>query len=229
MLVFVSVVLFGSNAIGQGEPKVVLVDEFGKPSCEELWAQLDFLSSKLAGSPTSSAVIDISAPASEVPHVPVYWHRMVQNYFAIRKLGPERIRIRMLKLGDEWNIKFWMLPTGTNPPEAERAEWSLKYPSGTKPFVFTNGDPYSVRSGVCLNVDEIGLLARAVDENPLSRVNVVVIVRSDREFARRRATILKELVEDYSISPSRIRMFKKLTKRPNPYGIDPRTEYWLLP
>ena len=103
------------------------------------------------------------------------------------------------------------------------------YPSGTKPFLFTEGESYSVELGVCLDVDEVALLAKALEFNPAARVNVVLIVRSNREYLRRKEKTTKELVDAYSISRSRIRMFRKLASKPNPYGIYPTTEYWLIP
>lgn len=114
-------------------------------------------------------------------------------------------------------------------PELEQSEWRMSYPAGTKSFLFTNGDSYSVEVGVCLDVDEVALLAKALEFNTNARVNVVLIVRSNREFLRRKQMVIKSLVDKYSMDRSRVRVFQKISSKPNPYRINPTTEYWLLP
>ena len=85
-----------------------------------------------------------------------------------------------------------------------------------------------VEVGVCLCVDGLALLADAVKENPGSRVSVVLIARSERSFQRRKLQTLKELGE-YSIPRHRVRVFEVISRKPNPFGIKPEAEYWLLP
>ena len=214
----------GQTPSPAGEP----FTEMGKPDCEMLWAQLDLASSETLKVAGSRLVIDITGFVQDSPERNVYWYEFVRSYFARRKIEPDRWTIRTLPLADQWTIKFWILPAGSDPPQVIERKWRLKYPSGTKPFMFTNGDSYSVEVGVCLYVDEVAMLADAVKENPSSRVNVVLTVKSDREFIRRKRKVLKEL-DEYSVSPDKVRVFKKISRKPNPYGIDPTIEYWLLP
>lgn len=214
--------------LGQEPQKAVLFDEFGSPDCENLWARLDGVMHELSFKPTSTATVEISGIASDV-HVNFYWENMIRGYFIRRNLPQDRWIVRRTALGKERRVRFWITPSGGVLPEIQEAEWDMKYPVGTKPFIFTNGRSYSVEVGVCLDVNEIALLAKALESNPDARINVVLIVGSDRECLRRRRETIKELVEVYSMERSRIRMFKKLSSKPNPYGIHPTAEYWLVP
>lgn len=227
-LIAILLLTFGVGANGQAPPKAVLVDEFGKPDCEVLWAKLDGFIQQVQTDPTSIATIEISGKTDD-SHGNFYWDNMIRGYFVRRNIPKERWSVRRAALGNERIVRFWLTPPGAIPPKIEVAEWDMAYPIDTKPFIFTNGESYSVEVGVCLYVDEIALLAKALEFNPAARVNVVLIVRSDREYLRRRQKTIKELVDGYSIRRSRIKIFKKLSSKPNPYGINPTTEYWLIP
>ncbi len=212
----------------RGQEQPTLITELGSPDCEFLWSQLDTVASEMSKHPASTLTVDMAGLATAFPHRNIYWYEMLRGYFSSRKLAAQRWQIRQLPLADQWRIQFWLVPPAAKPPETQGALWNFKYPPGTKPFLFTNGESYSVTVGVCLPVDEIGLLGAAFNENPGSRVNAVLIVRTDREFEKRKRQVLKTLAE-YSIPRARVRVFKKISKEPNPHGINPVTEYWFLP
>jgi len=226
---FLLLICFVAATAAQEPPKAVLYDEFGKPDCELLWARLDGLASELQKRPDTVAIVDIISAPSKDPHIAFYWDSMIRGYFIRRKFPQHRLNIRRGVLASDWSIKFWVSSPGARLPELKESKWQMIYQSGSKPFLFTNGESYSVEVGVCLDVDEIALLAKALGFNPGARVNVVLIARSNREFLRRKAKVTETLVNGYSIDRSRFRIIKKINSKPNPYGIDPTTEYWLLP
>ncbi len=189
---------FGANS--QELPKAVLVDELGNPDCEVLWAKLDSFMHQVQVAPESVAIVEISGKTNEL-FGNFYWDNMIRGYFATRNIPQERWSIRRTGLGNERVVRFWLKPADSSPPDIEVAEWTMIYPLGTKPFLFTTGDSYSVEIGVCLYVDEIALLAKALEFNTAARFNVVLIARTDREYLRRKQKTLKDLVHNYSISP----------------------------
>jgi len=196
--------------------------------CEVLWATLDAFAVEIQRNPTSIATVEISGKADD-RRGNFYWDSMIRGYFVRRSIPGEKWRVKRTTLGNERRAKFWLTPVGAPPPKTEGSEWSFRYPAGTKPFIFTNGKSYSVEIGVCLDVDEIALLAKALESNPSARVNVVLIVRSAREYQRRKRNVIKTLKDQYSVAPSRIKTFKKISTKPNPYGIEPNVEYWFVP
>lgn len=213
---------------GQEVPKAVLVDELSNPNCEDLWARLDAFANNIPANPTSTATVEISGKKNDTLGN-FYWDSMIRGYFQSRKLLGQRWRVVRTAIGDQRKVRFWLTPPGALEPNVDPVNWEMSYTPGTKPFVFTNGESHSVEVGVCLYVDEIALLSMALSSNPATRVNVVLMVRNDREFVRRKRSIARMLVNDYSVSQSRFRFFKLINRKPNPYGIRPTTEYWLLP
>jgi hypothetical protein len=226
-LIAILLLAFGIFASGQDPPKASLYDEFSEPTCEVLWAQLDGLTQEMRENPTVRATIEISGKPGE-PHVNLYWEQMIQGYLA-RSIANERWNLVRTPLGKQRVVRFLLTPTGATLPKIESADWSLEYPPDTKPFILTNGKSYSVEVGVCLAVDELALLAEMLKNNAGSRVNVVLVVRSTREFERRKRQALKTLTSQYAIPVSRIRIFRQARTKPNPYGIEPDAEYWFIP
>ena len=212
----------------QVPPKTVLLNEIGDPQCEFLWAALDHLRAEILNKPGSFATVEISGVTGD-PRGNFYWEAFIRNHLA-RYTPKASWAIHRTAVGSDRRVKLWLTPPGGDPPKINVAEWSFIYPPDTKPFVFSNGgEDHSVKSGVCLYVDEIRLLANALRENPEARLNVVLIVPSDRAYRRRRANTLRMLTREYSISPSHIRIFRKLDTKPDPHDLEPDAEYWFVP
>lgn len=213
--------------VGQDVSGTSLVDEFSNPNCEDIWARLDNFLTQLNNNPMATATISMSAKRGEARD-DLYYETMMRNYFITRKVALERWRIIRTKAEESRIIRFWLTPPGARLPMLEVAAWSLEYPLGTKPFIFTNGENYMVEVTVCLYVNELDLLAKVLAANPHSRTNVVLIVKSKEQFYRRKKQVLRKLVGDYSISSNRIKFFQRINRRPNPYGIRSDAEYWFV-
>ena len=126
-------------------------------------------------------------------------------------------------------VELWITPAGAERPKIDSAEWSLIYPKGTKPFIFAYDPDHSEEVDVCLASDQTGLLAEVLKANPSARTNIVLKVRSQNEFARRKRQTISELVNHYEISVQQIKIFKQIAHKPDRYHIEPDTEYWLVP
>ncbi len=223
---FVFVLAF--QVLGQEPAKTFLVDEFANPGCEDLWARLDNFLVQMGNNPTATGTIWIAEKRGDVRDN-LYYEAMIRNYLIERKLSPDRWRIIRTGPKNERLVKFWITPPEAQPASVNPSSWSFEYPPVTKPFIFTNGENYMVEMTVCIYVDEISLLAKVLDANPRANTNVVLIVRTNKEFNSRKRRVLKELVLYYAINKKKIRFFKRIDKRPNPYGIRPKTEYWFIP
>jgi hypothetical protein len=224
-ILFATVLIF-SVSRAQNAPR--LLDESGSPDCEVLWSRLDAFASDLAKNPASVGRIEIVGDADEPPHVDFYWLSMIRGYGVRRRIDHSRWQVRRLPRDGERRVKFWLVPPGARLSDTEEAEWSFTYADNTRPFIFSNGKSYSVELGVCLDVDEIELLATALDANPKARLNVVLITPTESTYQRRKEKTLRTLMKDYSIAKSRIRFFRKIGRPKSGYP-DPDAEYWFVP
>lgn len=205
----------------------VVADEFQNPNCEDMWAHLDNFAIQILNNSEAIATTEISGKVGDLRNN-LYWEAMIRSYFNQREISAERNRIVRTPLTDKRFVRFWLTPPGAALPSANAEEWSMNYSSGTKPFIFTYHDSWAAENTICLNVDELALLARVMAANPGARVNVVLYTRSDREYLRRKTKVIQELNDDYDIPTRRIRMFKKILPKPDPRRIQPNAEYWLL-
>jgi len=211
------------------DKQAILVDKFQDASCEVLWARLDNLSSQLNSNPEVIATIAMSGKIGQLRD-DLWIDDMIRGYFrSTRPIPSDRWKIVRTAPKAERNIEFWITPVGGEPPRIESAEWSLGLPKETNPFVFDYEPDHMEEVTVCLDSDRIRLLAQVLQANQTARTNVVLIVRSQNEFVRRTRRTMSELVGVYGISRQQIRIFKKITRRPNPYRIHPDVEYWLVP
>lgn len=216
------------SGLAQHQATSMLIDEFTDPNCEDLWARLDNLSVQIRANPSAVATVEISGKTNDI-RANLYWESMIRTYLIKRKFPSERWRLIRTPLQVHRRFRFSLTPPRAPLPDTDDADWPIEYAPGKEPFIFTSGDSYAVEINVCLYVDEIALLEKVVAANPRSRLNVVLIVKSERQFRRRKRDTLAMLSEDYAIPLTRIKVFKKISRKPNPYGIEPNTEYWLLP
>ncbi len=224
----VGIIFFVSINGSAQSPQSVPIDEFQNPNCEDMWARLDNFAIQILNNPDAVATVEISGKANELRNN-FYWEAMIRSYFRKRNIPTERTHIVRTALTENRFVRFWLTPPRAEAPSIDAVEWSMIYPADTTPFIFTNRDSDAVETTVCLYVDELAMLSDVMSANPRSRLNVVLIVGSERQFQRRKSVVVKELVKDYEISRSRIKVFKQIRTKPNPYGIYPDAEYWLLP
>jgi hypothetical protein len=213
----------------QQVPTAIMVDQFSDASCEVLWARLDNFHNELSNNPTAVATIAVSGKIGEL-HDDLWIEDMIRGYFLRTRTIPSA-RWKIVRMRPEVNrkIEFWITPLGAEPPKIETAEWSLIYPEETKPFIFAYDPDHMEEVSVCLASNQLRFLAQVLRANPTARINVVLVVRSQKEFARRTRQTIAELVRDYGVQLKQIRVFKKITRKADPYNIEPDVEYWFVP
>lgn len=201
-----------------------LVDEFGNPNCEDLWARLDNFLIQINNNPDLVGTISFSGKVGDLQR-DLYYENQMKLYFIRRQIPQSRWRIIRVKPRPSRTIQFWLTQPGETPKGVEFSQWSLVYPDGTKPFVFAWADSYP--EDVCLTADEVGLLAEVLKANPDARTNVVLVVRTQQDYERRRKQTLRRLTSNYLIPKRQIRIFKDL--RSKRYGIASDVQYWFVP
>lgn len=223
--IFLIIVLTSTSFLAQG-PESTLIDEFSNPNCEDLWARLDNFFIQLLNNPSLAGTITISGKSGDLRN-DLYFESQIKTYFIRRSVSQDRWRIIRTRPEANRTIRFWLTQPGVTPDGVESSEWSLVYPKGTRPFIFAWGDSYA--DDVCLMADEIALLAQVLKANPNSRINVVLLVRSQREFDRRRKETVQLLVDLHSINRWQFKIFKKLRSKKDVHRFKPNTEYWFVP
>lgn len=227
MVGLVSVPILHAQDTSENQDPKQPFTQIGEPSCEFLWAQLDLVRSEMLTNSNARLVVEITG-ITDSPRDNIYWYEFLRSYLSRYIPSQERWTIRTLPLHERREIKFWLIPPDDSLPPAKEVKWSYSFPPKTKPFLFTNKENYSVEVGVCIYVNELAMLANAVKDNPGARINLVLIVKTEREFIRRKREAINEL-ESYGVSAKKVTVFKKRSRKPNPYGIQPTSEYWLLP
>lgn len=225
--IFLLIVFWFAVLTVYGQAESMQIDKFQEANCEDLRARLDNFAIQLNHSPHATGTVAISGKINDLRNS-LYYEAMIEGYFRKRNML-SRLKIFRTRVETERHISFWLTPADAQPPPITTSEWSLDYPEDSKAFIFTHGDNYAVEISVCLYVDELAMLAKVVKANPKSRTHVVLKVRSEKEFARRKRQTITDLTSGYTISRSQIRIFKQSGFKGDRYGIEPNTEYWFVP
>jgi hypothetical protein len=206
-----------------------MVDQFADASCEVLWARLDGFREEISNNPDSVATVALSGKIGEIDK-DLWIEDMIRGYFLLtHSLSADRWKVVRLRPEAERRIEFWITPVGAEAPKLEAGEWSLQYTKGSKPFLFAYQPDHMEEVSVCLASNRVRLLAQVLSANPNARTNAVLVVRSQKEFVRRSGQTIAELVRDYGIPRKQIKVFKKISRKADPYNIEPDVEYWLVP
>jgi hypothetical protein len=221
-------VLIVVSLFSQERTTSMLVDGFQDASCEVLWARLDGFRSALSNDPSAIATIAISGKIGEIQN-DLWIEDMIRGYFRMTGISSDKWKIVRTRPQAERRIEFWISPAGAEPPRIEAAEWSLTYQKPAKPFIFAYEPDHMEDVSVCLPSNGLRLLSNVLQASPNARTNVVLMVRSKKEFERKRRRTLFELVSSYAIQRQQIRIFKQIINKPDPYHIEPEVEYWLVP
>ncbi len=114
MLVFVSVVLFASTAIGQGKPKLILVEEFDpRVGCETMERGLDMLFSATSNDVLANAFVVIKQGNNFFDNAVV--QRKAVNYARFRRFPADRYRVILARGTEDIRVELWVGKSGNEP------------------------------------------------------------------------------------------------------------------
>lgn len=215
MVIFlVFFITFDNIGFAQNEPKPVLVDEFGRVSCEDFLARIDAFVSVLQANPQDSGYVVIYDGAKN----PKGLKKFAVANVSLRPFDSERIKIVVAKNPAEVDARFWRVPPGSPPPTY--TEVLQPETDTSKPFVFGT----SFTDNVCPTFAP-KLYADLIKQHPGSKGKVVVsgsTWRQRRDYAEEE---LKTLWENFGVSRDRIRIYYMHTRN----DLNTEAEYWFVP
>jgi len=206
----------------QEKPKAVLIDEFGKVSCEEYWARLDNLFNLLHSEPTLTGYIILYGEKNS-SLTNLRYERITDGI--VRFGNRERSRLVIIRGAEKENIhiQFWKVPAGAENPPFLAGETDLTVKQN-KPYILRG---YSDGYGVCPANTSVKLFADYLSANPKMRAHIVITDKPTKNFIDSKKDLLSQLVNDHKISPDRLKFFYVKDKT-YPFEFAD-VEYWLIP
>lgn len=220
----VLIILFVSLQIGFGQekPKAELIDDMGKETCESFWSRFDSFFNLLQNEPTSTGYIIIHGKKENSLPVNLRYERLTDGIVRFRNLDRSRLIIIRGEIRDDIQIEFWKVPAGAETPTFTEENWNFKIEQN-KPFVLRG---YSEGDGICPTNTSVKLFADYLFANPNLRAHIVITGKTIKTFANTKKDLLNQLINEYDISPNRLKFF--YVKNKTSYNFDD-IEYWILP
>ena len=202
---------------GQEKPEAVLVDQFGRITCEELWARLDQFSNELSNNPDSTGYIVIYPEKASV-RTGIGYINLIKGHWNFRKLDETRYLIIQGAERDAVNIEFWRVPPGADDSFYKGEKWIAAAVKVKKAFVFNS-----------LHIEDVCPTFNPKDyaeillSDPSLRGHIVFFNRSRRESRKEAQDWLTMLTKDYKVPRNRLKVFFAT----NGNGVE--TEFWIVP
>lgn len=211
------ILVLAYSVVGQEVRKATLIDEFFNVHCDEYLARADNFLISLSNEPNSRgyAVISGSSPLRRR----LAYELWLNDVVTTRKFDLRRIIFVRGSETESAGVRFWLVPTGTEPPKFEERKWNFVFPPKTKPYIF-----WSEMEQICWSSNFASPYKEYLDANQGSRGHVVIYAGSRRNYRK----TLKETQEKLKSIPSkRIRFFyvwDNSMLHDSSYA-----EYWLVP
>ncbi len=220
----VLIILLASLQIcyGQENPQAMKVDEFGKANCEDFWARFDNFFNDLQNDPTSMGYIIIYGEKNSL-RANLGYEKLTNGIVRFRNLDSSRLVIIRGEEKDAIHIEFWRVPAGAETPAFVQGNWDLTVKQN-KPFILGG---YSEGDGICPTNTSVKLFADYLTANPNMRAHIVITDKPTENFANAEKDLLNQLVNEYRISPNRLKFFYVKDKK-SPYEFAD-VEFWLIP
>ncbi|HEV8160027.1 MAG TPA: hypothetical protein VGP58_13410 [Pyrinomonadaceae bacterium] len=220
----VLIILLASLQIcyGQENPQAIKVDEFGKANCEDFWARFDNFFNDLQNDPTSMGYIIIYGEKNSL-RANLGYEKLTNGIVRFRNLDSSRLVIIRGEEKDAIHIEFWRVPAGAETPAFVQGNWDLTVKQN-KPFILGG---YSEGDGICPTNTSVKLFADYLTANPNMRAHIVITDKPTENFANAEKDLLNQLVNEYRISPNRLKFFYVKDKK-SPYEFAD-VEFWLIP
>ncbi len=220
----VLIILLASLQIcyGQENPQAMKVDEFGKANCEDFWARFDNFFNDLQNDPTSMGYIIIYGEKNSL-RANLGYEKLTNGIVRFRNLDSSRLVIIRGEEKDAIHIEFWRVPAGAETPAFVQGNWDLTVKQN-KPFILGG---YSEGDGICPTNTSVKLFADYLTANPNMRAHIVITDKPTENFANAEKDLLNQLVNEYRISPNRLKFFYVKDKK-FPYEFAD-VEFWLIP
>jgi hypothetical protein len=190
----------GFSTNGQGPPKAVLVDEFGRVRCEDLSGRLDVFIAELNKDPSSIGYVAVSS-APEL----AWRERFIDGYARYRAFDESRLVPVRVTLETPNQTQMWRVPAGAElPVETETMiETSAVV---NKPRKYRLSSDF-VHGGPCYTGPPFRLMSKHLKMHPEYSGNIAIGSPSYKTFRKARDEIRESFQKDYNVNPSRLRFF----------------------
>lgn len=215
---FALIVIFAFFVAAQNGTEAIIVDEFGRTSCEDIIARQDQLFIGLDNDPKAIGYALIFSDADSLEDA-----RRVERYLngqtEFRRFNDSKFRVVHAVGRSGLNVQFWIVPEGADLPPYEPVKWPLG--TSRRPFIFNRSD---VDEGPCPFGNQFKVYADILNSYPGSKGHVVIWTRTKRQFEKEKERVERDLVRKYGLGAGKIRYFY-FRHRDN----SPRWEYWVVP
>jgi hypothetical protein len=195
-----------------------LIDQFGRVSCEDLFARADGFVYELGNRRNSTGYAIIYGEKNRLFRNLIPEQSLLGSMLW-RKLERDRLIILRGEERDTIEVEFWLVPAGAEKPPLKEAAWDLTFPPGSKPFLFDSNGEDIICPTPYLRVE---LFSEFLNANLGSKGNVVITAASSGAIRREKAKLLERLKAN-NIQLNRLRFFER---KDSSY---PRIELWLVP
>ena len=212
-------ILFAAFQIsfGQEKPVAVLLDQFGRITCEDLLARLDQFSTDLNNNPDSTGYIVIH-PEKDSFKKAIPYVTWIKGHWTFRKLDETRFVIIKGEEKDLLDIEFWRLPTGADESFYKGEKWIAESAKVKKAFLFTSLNTESI----CPTFNPKDFAALLLSDTSL-RGHIVIISNSQKVSQKTAQEWLSRLTQQYKVPRNRLKVF--FVKRKDAFD----AEFWIVP
>ena len=216
----------GLTAYGQVVQEPILVDEYSYLApCDDLLGRLDGYLSELRLYPDQPGVIVLRNTPTNRPRSAIL-QALIESWLDYREF--DRRRIAFVRAdANQQSREFWRIPAGARNPLVERVIPGFQVIDAvTEPFLLTTQPRFGPH--ICPAIDNFGIFAQFLKDNPAARGNVVVRDASPSIARRKAARILRKLRSTHGIQHKRLRIFTARFERSSNHD-EAVVEYWYLP
>lgn len=217
-LYFVLLICFGLATVkAQVETQSLLMDQFGKISCEDFKARIQNLYTHLASNPNARAYIVISGNSTDAYKNLSYEKWLFGEIKALNLDDSLITEIRGSEVGPI-KIQFWVVPPGATLPKFNEGTWNFKLSTSRKPK-FLYSDSQNI---LCMSGHFEQILKDYLQANEGWNGRIVISARSWESYRSRRMELLRSLSD---VESKRIRFLYVRVKS----EFEEDTQWWLIP
>ena len=216
--VFALLLVLTVESFGQEKPAAILVDEFGKITCENLLARADNLGMQLRSNPLMAGIVEVSGSDNKfADYEIVYLHRALIGRFGVN------INVKIFRVESKGAplTRFWLTPNNADAPFQD-GKLIASIPFTISHRFYFGGQTMSP----CDNYLAYGF-AEVIRSDPRYRGQIVDFNVPTRERVSTATHWANFIKNDLKLDRRRVRIyFKNSDNRDYRFG---HTEFWIFP
>lgn len=199
----------------EDKQKLVLLNSFTKPVCEELLVNLESFTSLINNDSNSIGYIVIYGGLNSFENN--FYKRYINYRLKLWKLNANRFSVITAKGEDELKVDFWISKDGGKPKVSEE-DFRYDLPQTKRRYLFVeesgeivnvNGKPSFVGdcSACCIESLDLDLLSKFLESNPKFNAHIIIYNKTTSKRATKFIKVISDAaVIDYKIPRKRLRI-----------------------